>query len=378
MTDALFCHVLPIGRLLEADGPNNFFRFMSPGNLLIGVEFMAICITVIVVSIYIRLFLKKRHYFFTSSINRHIESWITHIILEETEDEMALPAKFYRILRNAEARHMAIDELVTCKKNFSGTVSEKIVQLYVQLGLKKDSLKKIRSTRWHIKARGIQELYLMDQVDVLKTIYKNTNNRHEFVRMEAQTGVIHMTGFPGLRFLDVVSYPLTEWQQIKLLEQLRLTPKKEDLSGSIPGWLHSKNDTVVIFALKLADEYQQFSNTRDVMDCLVHPNEKVRTQAVKTLVRLADQDTPSILLGYFRKEGFMNRALMLDALATLATEKNTAFLVRLLEDENNTIKLKAAIVLANCAPDGIKILEQWASTCPEPYERILMHVKSVK
>ncbi|MBV9989239.1 MAG: hypothetical protein JO301_16285 [Chitinophagaceae bacterium] len=351
---------------------------MSPENLLLGVEFLAVCIVIIVASIYIQLFRKKRHYFYTSNINRHLENWISHILLEESAEGIQLPAKFYRILRNPAARVYAIDELVKCKKNFSGTVAETVVQLYTQLGLKKDSLKKLSSRKWYVKARGIQELYLMDQMDVLKTIYKNTNNRHEFVRMEAQTGIIYLSGFPGLRFLDVISYPLTEWQQIKLLEQLRLTPQKQDLTEFIPRWLQSKNDTVVVFALKLADEYQLFAIIDDVVDCLVHPSDRVRTQAVKTLVKLADHNTPGILLGYFRKEKFTNRSLMLDALATMATEAQTDILLSLLDEENNIIKLKAAIVLANCSPNGMGLLEQRAISEPEPYLRILKHVKSVK
>ncbi len=378
MSDITNCIYASHVWLLDSNMSGSFFDLMSPENLMAGVKFMTVCIALIVIAIYVRLFLKKRHYFYISSINKHLEVWITNIILEETTDGIQLPAKFYRILKSKVARQFAIDELIKCKKNFSGTVANTLVELYAQLGLKEDSLKKITSRQWHIKARGIQELYLMDQMDVLKTIYKNTNNKHEFVRMEAQTGVIHLTGFPGLRFLDVISYPITEWQQLKLLEQLRLTNKKNDLSEGIAGWLLSKNDTVVIFALKLADEYQQFAVTDNVVECLVHPNEKVRVQAIKTLIRLADQRTPSILLGYFRKERFMNRALMLDALASLATEEHTEFLVSLLEDANNIIKLKAGIVLANCCPEGMAILEKRAIDEPEPFARILRHVKTVK
>lgn len=365
--------------LLDNNASRSFFEFMNPDNLMIGVKIMVAGIIVVVATIYIHLFNKKRHFFYTTSIRNNLEVWISNIILEESSADIQLPSKFYRILKNKAARQLAIDELINCKKNFSGMVGDTIIQLYNQLDLKKDSLKKLNNKRkWHVKARGIQELYLMDQKDVLKTIYKNTNNKNEFVRMEAQTGVIHMTGFAGLRFLDVISYPLTEWQQIKLLEQLRLTSKKEDLSENLSDWLLSKNVTVVVFALKLADEYQQFALRNNVINCLVHSYEPIRTQAVKTMVRLADQSTPAILAGYFRKEDFVNRAIILDALAVLATEEQSDFLLTLLDDPNNIIKLKAAIVLAACSTNGIDILEKRAIEEPEPFERILRHVKTVK
>ena len=70
--------------------------------------------------------------------------------------------------------------------------------------------------------------------------------------------------------------------------------------------------------------------------------------------------------------------MMLDALAVLATNKQSDFLVSLLDDPNNTIKLKASIVLANCCPDGFDILEKRALAEPEPFERIIRHVKTVK
>jgi hypothetical protein len=354
-------------------------HYLDPDSLLTGVMIMLIGIALSVSAIYLYLFYKKRNFFYTDRIRKHLETWITQIIMEEAPEDIVISKKFYSILNNRVARQFAIDELIVCKKNFSGVVAENIVSLYIQLGLKKYSLKKIGTkNKWHTRARGIQELYLMDQTDVLTTIYKNTNSNNEFVRMEAQTGVIHLTGFPGLRFLDVISYPLTEWQQLKLLEQLRLYPKKEEIPEKIQNWLQSENETVVIFALKLADEYQQFSIRKHVIDCLVHKTKAVRSQAIKTLVTLADENTPAILLGYFNKESFSNQVFILEAMRAIATENEYEFLLKLLDHENDTIKLKAAVVLAGISDNALAMLEKRGEVQPEPYQRIYRHVKTVK
>ncbi|MEO7530881.1 MAG: hypothetical protein ABIS69_05700, partial [Sediminibacterium sp.] len=251
---------LPGLYLLDNAVTRTITRYLDPDALLSGVLVMLVGITLVVSAIYLYLFYKKRNFLYTERIRKHLEKWISQIIMEEAPESIVISKNFSRILNNRVAQQFAIDELILCKKNFSGAVGENIVALYIQLGLKEYSVKKISTkSRWHIRARGIQELYVMDQVDVLETIYKNTNSNNEFIRMEAQTGVIHLTGFSGLRFLDMISYPLTEWQQLKLLEQLRLYPKKEDLSDKIPDWLQAKNETVVVFALRLANEYQQFS-----------------------------------------------------------------------------------------------------------------------
>lgn len=363
---------------------NSFFadltsRIMSPEHLLTGAKWLALTIAVVVAVIYLHLFIKKRDFFYKKRIRIYLENWITQVIMEEEIDTDKLLRNFKRILFSRAARQFAIDELIVCKKNFSGGVTENIIWLYLQLNLKKDSLRKLRTTApWHIRAKGIQELYLMEQQDVLKMIYKNTNSNNEFVRMEAQTGVINLTGFPGLRFLDVVSYPITEWQQLKLLEQLRLHPVKQDLSDKIPNWLHSPNTTVIVFALKLADEYQVFSVKDQVMACMEHADKTVRSQALKTLVRLADETTAALLAGYFPNESPVNQLYILDALRTLATENETAFLVSLLDHGNDTVKLKAAVVLAEVSETGMELISQKSRQQPEPFERIWRHIKTSK
>ncbi len=367
------------GPLLKGSIGKDFLTFMSPENLLIGVQVMAVGILLIIVLIYAQLMVKKRMHFHIKRIRNNIEVWISQIILEESVDGIEIPKKFYRLLDDPKARQVAIDELVNCKKNFSGLVAENIVSLYNKLGLNEDSLNKMNNKRkWYVKAKGIQELYLMDQKKLLTKIYRETNSTNEFVRSEAQIAILYLTGFKGLRFLDVISYPLTLWQQIKLLEQLRLFGKKEDLSDRIPRWLLSKNDTVIIFALRLAAEYQQFGVKNAIMNCLVHPSPAVRTRAIKTLIVLADEQTPFVLTGYYSKETLENQVHILNSLASMATDEQQSFLEKLLDAPENIIKLKAAIVLANNCTDGMAILEKKATLEPEPFLRILGHVKTVK
>lgn len=363
--------------LLDNAFTNVVAKYISEYYLISGVKIMWVMIAIVVFVIYGYLYNKKRIYQFKRRISEKLEIWISDIIMEESIENIVIPQRFFKMMKNPLIRQYTIDELIGCKKNFSGAVGENIVALYIQLGLKQESIRKLKSNKkWHIKAKGIQELYMMDQLDMLTNIYRNTNSINEYVRMEAQTGIIHLAGFPGLRFLDVASYPITEWQQLKLLEQLRLTSKKEDLSEKIPKWILSKNETVIIFALKLADEYQYFSVKPQVLQCLVHKLASVRSQAMKTLVRLADENTAMLLLGYIQKESFVNQVYILDALRGMATENEKDALLRLLNHPNDIIKLKAALVIADACSEGLTILEEKARETPEPYQRILLHVQS--
>ncbi|MEO7532179.1 MAG: hypothetical protein ABIS69_12230, partial [Sediminibacterium sp.] len=122
----------------------------------------------------------------------------------------------------------------------------------------------------------------------------------------------------------------------------------------------------------------QFSVRKEVINCLVHPHKSVRSQAIKTLITLADEKTPAILLGYFNKESLSNQVYILEALKDLATENESAFLLNLLEHESDTIKLKAAVVVAAISTEGLSLLEKRGAEQPEPYQRIYRHVKTVK
>jgi len=98
--------------LLDNKASRSFLEFMSPDNLMTGVKVMGVGIIIIVATIYIHLFNKKRLFFYTTSIRHNLEVWISNIILEESEADIQLPAKFYRILKNKTARQLAIDELI--------------------------------------------------------------------------------------------------------------------------------------------------------------------------------------------------------------------------------------------------------------------------
>jgi hypothetical protein len=360
----------------DSSAPGNLVtKYLSPDYLWSGVQLLCILISIVVLVIYLYLWFKKRNYFYTKRLSRNLDEWIGAIITEESVDSIEIPDRFYRIMSTPTAKQFVIDELLNCKRNFSGSVAENISKLYEKLGLKKESIRKMRSRRWHIRAKGIQELYMMDQKDMLRSIYKYTNSKNEYVRNEAQTGVIHLTGFSGLRFLNVVSYPLTEWQQLQLLERLRLFPDKPDITDRIPAWLKSTNDTVVEFALKLAADYQLFGVKKEVAECMKHQSPSVRSQAVRTTVLFSDESLVPGLMNNILYESYQNQLNILKGIQHLATMQDKKVLLELLQHPNDMIKLRAAVVLARGCFDGLQILQQKAVAQPEPFARILSHVQ---
>ncbi|MDB5232512.1 MAG: repeat protein [Chitinophagaceae bacterium] len=272
-------------------------------------------------------------------------------------------------------RQYVIDELINMRRNFSGELGANLSILYERFGLKQLSLKKLRSEKWHLRARGIQELYVMEQRDMLDKFYDATNDENEFVRMEAQTGIIHMLGFNGLEFLNHADYYITEWQQLKILQQLDSYEVRPSLDNWIQKWLRSENNSVVLFAIRLSDHYQLYSQHDNLANCLHHENENIRIQAACSLAQLANENTADILVKQFPKENSHNKIRLLDAMETVTTEKQKPFLIELLVNETGVVKLKAARVLAVCCPGGLDYLEEKAQQDPVHYKGIFLYAQ---
>jgi hypothetical protein len=328
--------------------------------------------------IFIHLRQKRKKSRIKKETQKSLESWIIGNLLDENETEanpasVHPPLKFQKHFKKAR-RQFTINQLIDVKKNLTGKVSDSIVHLYEHSGLKRDSLRKFKSNKWYKKVKGINELYMMDQQDMLDSIYKYTNSHNEYIRMEAQTAMIHFYGFEGLKFLDIVTHPISEWEQLKLLEQLKTLDFEE--MDNLHQWVKSPNFTVVVFALRLAAVYQQYHVHDDIVGCLEHENEKVRAQAATTLGKIAGDNTAAILAEHYFKEVFTNRQNILDSLLNIASDNEKDLLIRQLDDENDSLKLDVARVIAKCCNSGFDILKEKAKQYPDPYEQIYLHLKN--
>jgi len=333
---------------------------------------------IVISTIYLYLFLKKKKFEYVTGISNLTETWISEKILQAPILEYKSDSGISKVLNSKKGRQIVINLLISSKKNFTGLVAKNIVTLYELLELPNDSTRKLSSKKWAIKARGIQELYMMEQTSSLPLIFKYTADQNEFVRLEAQIGLINMMGFAGLNFLESSKYLLSDWQQLKLLYQLRMSEKPSNLLEKVPIWLSSSNHSVVIFSLKLCQEYHLEAMRLEVVSCLTHSYFWIRAQAVRTLVSIADRFTPSILESVYYTFNLSLQLYILEELVGISTDKELPFLIHLLDSEENQVQLRASIVIASINASGLGIIEERAKIQQEPFKRIVKHIKSLQ
>jgi hypothetical protein len=337
----------------------DFFSFIAPSNLYLAASVLTLFTVSFVVLIFINLSSRKRRYLSCQKITSELNNWMSEILVEECEFQADVSLILQQYLDRPYHRQFVVDCLINLKKSITGTSAAQIVAMYEKIGLKNDSIKKLRSSRTFYKCRGIFELYMMRQYDMMPEIARFTDSRNELVRMEAQTATVGFNGFKGLYFLTGLIHPLTDWQQLKLLEQLNKLPP-EDLPD-LPGWLRSPNNYVVRFALKLTDIYQHYQVRTLVADCLKSDDMRVRCLAITTLARIADEDTASILIDHYAGETSPNKGNILRQLAVIGTDTDIPFLVLQLAGDDDTLKLEASRAITLCCAGGWHVLQGYAA-----------------
>ncbi|WP_316793685.1 HEAT repeat domain-containing protein [Pedobacter frigoris] len=277
-------------------------------------------------------------------------------------------------LANVRFRNRLAKKITAAKKNMSGQAGQNLKKLYTQLNLDTYAIKLIDSGKWHLMARGIQQIGTMELKEYLKKIYRFTDDKNELVRAEAQIAVLNLSGFEGLRFLDLISYRISEWQQMKLLNELSAVPHV-NLSG-IDNWLKSDNPSVVAFALKLVRNYHHFELYNDIVNCLEHPEPNVRIQAVYTLIDIFTEDTSKKLLDKFSQEAHENQFAILKAVKKIGDDADLPKLQTLLCTEDFEMKLEVVRAMANISEAGLELLENDPQSQVYPLNEMLTQIKS--
>ncbi|ANW95785.1 hypothetical protein AXE80_05590 [Wenyingzhuangia fucanilytica] len=270
-------------------------------------------------------------------------------------------------------RKLITNKILLATKSFSGNASESLKDLYLQLKLDKYVLKNIDAKNWHIKAKAIQEIGVMKLEGMQDKVYKNTNHKNDLVRAESQITIIRLTGFEGLKFLDTLTQPISEWYQIILLREL--SHFTYDSFNGIDIWLKSKNNSVVIFALKLIDEYHLFELYNEVLLCIEHQSEKIRQQAIKTIAKIFNSTTPSLFINIFDKEVYANKLVIAIALQEIGTDNEIPFLIEKLQTENIQLKTILTRTIAKINPNQFEDICNNSISNHYPMDLIVKQIK---
>ncbi|MCW3111896.1 MAG: repeat protein [Segetibacter sp.] len=346
--------------------------------LLVKIQ-IVIC-AFLVVAIFTYMAIKNRREVFKKRLDGSLRTLLIREILTEDSftDNINSSLTFSEILKKQlqkkSNRQFVINEIINGRKNIKGRFGDNFLRLYLKLRLDQDSSTKLKSKNWNNVAKGIQELAIMEQHHKMPEIFNEINSSNEHVRMEAQTALVHLSGFGGLWFLNVLNYPISEWQQMRLISMLSSSPVSD-----IPDLhllLSSPNESLVIFTLRLIGQFQQRSMHNEVVKCLRYKSEKVRFVALRCLKEIYNQHTANIFIRRFANETRRNKITIVKIIGEIGNEEHTDFLLEVLALYDDTLKITAARALSNMGNNAGYLLEEYCITHGDPYSKIFLHVKS--
>ncbi|MGM5469423.1 hypothetical protein ACS386_04025 [Flavobacteriaceae bacterium LMO-SS05] len=339
---------------------------------LIAVLVSSIAVLVVYLKI-IRGYLRSKEQE-TERLKSEYEALLIEYLYCNTEKEEinaqqeAIVLKIKKAIQLKPQRKIVVSILYHLMDQVSGEMSASIRDLYHKTGLIDDALSRLHSKKWYIIAKGIGELSRFEIKEGLNHVLKFVKHPRREVRKQAHLYLVNLYHFEGLSFLKDIKTPISEWDQIQLLEILQ---KFEDQQiCDIKPWLKSSNDTVVQFALKLAVVYNQFEAKDTLMELLSHRAMPIRVQTIEVLTHLYGVEAKELLKANFNELSIAEQVCFFGMLEKLVVPTDEPFIEKHLFHKNFEIQLLALKILKSINIDKFMGLRSELSNqdLPEVYE----------
>jgi len=342
---------------------------------------LAFAITILLLIIYVSFYLSKRKkaQALKERLRIQYSDIVGYIITAETEEELnaiinARRGALQQWLTHKFARKIFIDELYRATKMISGEALSNVVWVYNHFDLQKDTEQNLQSKYWNIVAKAIQRLAALNQEQLIVRIYRFTNSTNDHIREQAQAATVKLTGFKGLRFLDITDKPITKWQQLCLLNELSFHTGYDETR--LKKWLQSSNKSVIAFALMLVKTYRCYQLHDDVIACLQHADVSVKEHAIVTLTEIAEPSTSALLINCFQNNEDCIQLEILNALQFIGDVDDIPFLETILQHEKNDFKLAAAKAIKSIrSNDGLESIKMLVPSLENPWPKILAQLE---
>lgn len=346
--------------------------------LLITILYIVILYSIItLITLLVIILLNRRRIHREEVLNEYLleryQLLLMNYLFDEEHKELAF-LELDEVADNYVSRQVLIDQMIDLAVNLKGEIKEEIQQLYLRLGLKRDSLEKAYSRKWHQNVKGFRELAFMNIRDANNQILKSLNANNEILRMEAQIALVRLSDGNPYEFLHLLKKPLSLWEQVTLHEmQIQHNLDVPEFKQ----WFDSENITVVIFALEMVAWYKQRGVGKELIALFEHEDELVRNTAFKVCGEVGLKMVFPALVHRYPSESFKNKLEILTSFAKVPDEKYLKFLKSVLDTEEDVqLQIQATKAMENTGEPGISMLIKLMKSKSEykNYQIIIRHV----
>ena len=344
--------------------------------VLITILILLIIITIIYLK-YLRSLLRKNESLKNTIEKEYETAVINYLYAGNERDEVSYEQQSIidELKSNSSEifkKDLLISTLLKLSYEISGEMAEAIHKLYMQTGLLDYSLSKLKSKKWNTIVNGISELTLFHVKEAQDQVKVHLNHPKTEVRSTMQLYLVNLFHFEGLTFLNSITTPISEWDQIQLLEVLKL--HKNQKVTDIKSWLESSNESVVFFALKLAKIYNQYGVKNELITLLKNENTKIRIEVIHLLSYLNIIEAKVILKNNFKELTLEEQISFFGMMENLYEKTDKPFILEHILNPNFEIKRSALTILRKLNTEEFNCFKDLTSE-PE-FVRIVQYIES--
>ena len=235
---------------------------------------------------------------------------------------------------NRESLDIAVDVLVGFKNNNRN--SEHYTLIINSLGIVEHLERKFDSRANSEKMDAFQEAFVLNLNKFDAKVLRYAYSKNKKIRSEDRNSYLALSANDPYRFFDEFEGDITKWDEIELMQYLKLQNQRGNLEG-LGKWInYSKNDSLVIFLIKMVGHFQQKGIEEILIEKLEDDNEKIRAEAILTLGELNIRETEQLLIERYYTEPEICQVAIVKTIRRFNSGKSLRFLQEIFTESNNT------------------------------------------
>jgi len=305
--------------------------------LIIG---LIINISVVLLVMYFTNKMKTRRERYTQIYRNSYEDVLRSYLFGEIEWNLALLK--LKKLKNPLNRKIITNVLLVFKDNLRGEMDSQIPQIFIKLGLEKDSLKLTKSVFYFRRIEGLKALTNLDPENAKGIIPNYLNDSHLTVRTEAQISYVRLHPESPFEFLKTLEKPFTRWTQLSSFFIFRI---HQIPVPAFVDYLDSEIPTIRNFSLRMIIFFQQLENASAIFKLLDSPLEMTRFLSIRAVNDLRLFEGKQIVKKMYPSETENNKLEIVKALKNIGDEEDFDFLESIIQTDSISLKTEACRTL---------------------------------
>lgn len=235
---------------------------------------------------------------------------------------------------NRESIDIGIGVLVDYKND--NRESEKYPLIINAIGIVDHLERKFDSRSNSEKIDAFQEAFVLDLNKFDSKVLRYAYSKNKLIRSEARNSHLALSSNDPYRFFDEFDTSLSKWDEIELMQYLELQKVRGNLEG-LGKWInYSKNDSLVVFLIKMVGFFQQKGINDILKEKLEDDSGLVRAQAILTLGELNVTEIEEELIERYYTEPENCQVAIVKTVRRFNSGKSLNFLEEIFKETNNT------------------------------------------